>query len=156
VRKVRHPFNQLSDTEKGIIIGLKLKNESYREIENEIGRDHSTVQCFWEKYESTGDTKSRNGSGRPRKLSCRDVRNIKCTARNDPFTSYNQIQNDLNLDSVCTRTISRELSDYCGICSHWSKKKPFISQSNKIKRLEWSKAHKHWTIDDWHRVVWTD
>jgi hypothetical protein len=156
VLKVRKPYFQLSDEEKGIIIGMKNKNASYREIGLHLGRDHSSVRRFYDKYEQSGDSSRSDGSGRPHKLKERDMRHVKITATNDPFISLAKIRDDLNLGYVCPRTIARALSGYCGICSHWSKRKPFISAANKKKRLQWAKEHRHWTINEWRNIVWTD
>ena len=62
----------------------------------------------------------------------------------------------MNLENVCPRTIARSLSQYYGIYSYWSRKKPFISPINKIRRLKWAKEHRNQTIDEWRDVVWTD
>ncbi|KAI0993467.1 hypothetical protein K3495_g14717, partial [Podosphaera aphanis] len=35
-------------------------------------------------------------------------------------------------------------------------KKPFLSEVNRRKRLEWTEAHKDWTDEDWMSILWTD
>ncbi|KAI1007552.1 hypothetical protein K3495_g672 [Podosphaera aphanis] len=35
-------------------------------------------------------------------------------------------------------------------------KKPFLSEVNKRKCLEWAEAHKDWTGGDWMNILWTD
>ena len=90
------------------------------------------------------------------KLNEHDVRNIIYIARRDPFTRFNQIKVDLNLEYVCPRTIARSLSQYCGIYPYWSRRKPFISPINKKRRLKWAKQYRNWTIDEWRNLVWTD
>ncbi|CAG8579696.1 10693_t:CDS:2 [Ambispora gerdemannii] len=39
-----------------------------------------------------------------------------------------------------------------GIQSHIARKKPMISEINRIKRLNWAKKHKNWIKEDWRRV----
>ena len=34
--------------------------------------------------------------------------------------------------------------------------KPLVSWINRRKRLKWARAHLHWTIEDWMRVIFTD
>ncbi|CAG8680761.1 11743_t:CDS:1, partial [Funneliformis caledonium] len=35
-------------------------------------------------------------------------------------------------------------------------KKPFISAINKSKQLAWAIEKRHWTLEDWKKIVWTD
>ena len=37
-----------------------------------------------------------------------------------------------------------------------AKKKPYLRLANKRKRLRWAKEHRHWTEEDWKKVLWTD
>ena len=40
--------------------------------------------------------------------------------------------------------------------SCWAVKKPYINENNRIKRLEWCKERKNWTVEQWKQVVWSD
>ena len=35
-------------------------------------------------------------------------------------------------------------------------KKPLLDAWRKGLQLEFAQTHRHWTVEDWHRVVWTD
>lgn len=35
-------------------------------------------------------------------------------------------------------------------------KKPFISEDNRQKRLEFARNHLNWTPNDWARILWSD
>ena len=37
-----------------------------------------------------------------------------------------------------------------------ARKKPYLSEVNKKKRLLWAKEHQDWTDEDWAKVVWSD
>ena len=37
-----------------------------------------------------------------------------------------------------------------------ARKKPFLSEINRKKRLLWAKEHQDWTDGDWVKVVWSD
>jgi hypothetical protein len=37
-----------------------------------------------------------------------------------------------------------------------ARKKPFLDDIKREKRLRFALAHQHWTRDDWRRVIWTD
>jgi len=34
--------------------------------------------------------------------------------------------------------------------------KPGLTEEMKKARLEFCKAHEHWTLNDWKKVIWTD
>jgi hypothetical protein len=34
--------------------------------------------------------------------------------------------------------------------------KPKITMRNAKLRLEWCKAHRHWTLEQWKCVIWSD
>ena len=37
-----------------------------------------------------------------------------------------------------------------------ARKKPFLNVETKRNRLQYALEHKHWTIDDWSQLIWTD
>ena len=57
--------------------------------------------------------------------------------------------------NVSTNTVHRELHEmgfHSGAATH----KPKITMRNAKRRLEWCKAHRHWTLEQWKRVLWSD
>ena len=52
---VRKRYIHLNCKEKGVIIGMKENNASYREIGEVIGRNHGSIQRFYHKYEQIGN-----------------------------------------------------------------------------------------------------
>jgi len=149
-------YTQLSDFEKGVIVGMKHMKASGRDVASFIERDQRTVNRFYSHYVKTGDMQSKSGVTRVKKLSDKDIRRIKFLVRRDPFMTIRKIKEDMGLENVCERTIARALEKYANIKSYWAKKKPFISDKNQKIRLQWAKQHRDWTIDQWRKVVWTD
>jgi hypothetical protein len=43
-----------------------------------------------------------------------------------------------------------------GFKCHLSAKKPFLSERNRVKRLQWARDHLHWTPQQWRSVLWSD
>ena len=35
-------------------------------------------------------------------------------------------------------------------------RKPFLSEEQRLARMEWCKRHKNWTIDEWKKVLFAD
>ncbi len=133
---------QMTDLEKGQILGMA-RSHSPREIAKAIGRDYRTIHRLLKKFQTTGSTDRVQGSGRKRKTSPRKDRLIKRIALSDRRLSSSEIRKKLDLD-VSTKTIRNRLHEF-GIKSYWSIKKPFISETNRTKRLAWAKEHLNWS-----------
>ena len=61
----------------------------------------------------------------------------------------------LRFPHVTAETIRKRLAD-CGLKAYIRRKKPFLSPEKKKKRLEWAEAHKHWTVENWKSVIFSD
>lgn len=57
---------------------------------------------------------------------------------------------------ISEKTIIRGIKEGTGFKSYWAAKKPFISEINRQRRIEWCQAHLHWTTDEWLKVIWSD
>ena len=144
---------QMSDFEKGQAlawIGVYSKST----IAAKLGRDIRTIQRLFSKVKETGSHGRKPGSGRPRKTTPRDDRHIRNTAIRDRRITSKRIRSSVDLE-VSDKTIRDRLRD-SGLKSHWSAKKPFVSETNRKKRLKWAKDHLHWTAKQWSSVLWSD
>ena len=144
----------VSDLEKGQIIAYNQMGYSIREIAEEIGRGKSTVNRWVLKYEETGETGRKKGSGRPRKTTKRfDRRLVRHMKPNRKITSR-KIISDLGLD-ISQRTVTRRLNE-AGYISFFQRKKAFVNKRNRKKRVRWAKDHKNWSVAEWMKVLWSD
>ena len=57
--------------------------------------------------------------------------------------------------NVSTRTVRRELHEM-GLHGRAAADKPKITMCNAKCWLEWCKARRHWTLEQWKRVLWSD
>ena len=57
--------------------------------------------------------------------------------------------------NLSARTVRRRLLEV-GLKGCKARKKPYLSQANMKKRLEFAKKHENWTPDDWGKIVWSD
>ncbi|GFX69643.1 QLQ domain-containing protein [Trichonephila clavipes] len=57
--------------------------------------------------------------------------------------------------SVSSRTIRRELKNL-GFHGNATAHKPNITSQNAKHRLKRCRAHRHWTVDTWKNVLWSD
>ena len=75
-----------------------------------------------------------------------------------PMTSGEKIRSQLQEREckVSTRTVQRRLFTKFGLKSHKPARKPRLTEGMKKKRLSFAKAHSHWTVDMWKKVLFSD
>jgi hypothetical protein len=56
----------------------------------------------------------------------------------------------LHADMIQKRLVASGLKAYI------YHRKPFLSALHKARHLAWAKAHKHWTVEDWKNVIFSD
>ncbi|GBM42563.1 hypothetical protein AVEN_183848-1, partial [Araneus ventricosus] len=44
----------------------------------------------------------------------------------------------------------------CGYAFYKGRPKPFLTSSNKRRRVAWANSHLSWTLSQWEKVLWTD
>jgi len=148
---------ELTDFERGLIVGLSKGEFSYREIAKELGIPKSTVGDVVKKYNEQGLTTTASRSGRPEILSEYEKKNLIKVAKENRFNTLEELTETFNTTlniSVSNRTIQRTLHKE-GYSGHAAKKKPFISEANRKKRYGWCRVHKNWTTE-WNYVIWSD
>ena len=116
----------------------------------------TTVRDMRKRYEKFGTLVRRKSTGRPRVTSTRTDNLIVRSVRNDRFISAHQIKQDLDLTNISERTIRNRILELCGYSSYWSVRKPFISEANRKKRLNFVKRYINKDVAYWRKVVWSD
>ena len=67
---------QLTNFNKGRLIGMLEAGMSIRNVEEKIGCTKRTVDKWWSQYRTTGNVNRQSGSGRPRKSDERTDRHL--------------------------------------------------------------------------------
>ena len=83
---------------------------------------------------------------------------LKHVAQSNRLSSVATLTTEFQTDSgsnVSTRTVRRELHEM-GFRGRAATHKPKITMRNAKHRLEWCKAHHHWTLEQWKHVIWSD
>ena len=117
----------------------------------------STAYNIWNKYLETGTTHYEPRSGRPPKMSEHGkryaVREVTKSSdcRRQPLR---EVGNRLE-PPVCERTLMRFLDD-CQLHRCIARAAPYITAINQKKRKAWAATFKEFTMEDWHRVIWSD
>jgi hypothetical protein len=157
--KNKREYKRLSDGKRGIAYGMFLKESSYAEIAAEVGCHKDHVGYIIKKYEKNQTFSDLPRSGRPRKTSPREDRNVK----------FNSLQNrrltgkaialkaapNFTKNRVSVNTIKGRLQE-AGLNGRVARRKPWLTQANIKKRFQWAKAHRDWTPEHWRRVIFSD
>ena len=150
--------SELSDFEKGIIIGYHKCGRSLRDISSDLKYPKSTVACVIKKWKVSGDCRNVPRVGRPTKLGDRDRRVLSREIRKNRAQPMALIRDEFQQASgsiVSMNTIRKE-AHLLGFHGRAAAHKPLITKSNRAARLMWCKAHRNWTVDQWKRVLWSD
>jgi transposase len=151
---------QLSDFEKGQTIAYHDEGCSTKCISTKMGRDKHTIRRLICLHKNGDSLDRKEGSGRKRKTSAQMDRAILREVKKNRFISARTIQNEFNLnygpERICLNTIRSRIKEDGNFSSFWAARKPFISDVNIAKRLEWCREHQDWTLDQWRKVLWSD
>ncbi|GFT31440.1 transposable element Tcb1 transposase [Trichonephila clavipes] len=114
LRRNRRQYEQLTNFDRGRIIGLREAGWSNRRIGRHLGRSDMVVARCWQQWITEGRVYRRGGSGRPRNTNDREDRAIRRVATSAPTTSLASIQRHLppSRHAVPSReTIRRRLTE---------------------------------------------
>lgn len=148
---------ELSMGEKQAIVKLRKEGKSTRAIGQTLGIASTTIWNVLKKKETTGVLSNRRPTGRPRKTTVVDDRNIVRAVKKTPKTSVSDITNDLHSAGVkvSQSTVGRRLREqkYRG---HTTRCKPLISRKNQKARLKFAKKYRDQPQKFWNTILWTD
>lgn len=148
---------ELSEFERGEIIGLWKGGHVERDIVNILDHPKSTIHNIIDKYKTEHQISNAPRSGRPPKLTERNVRYLVKTVKKDRQQSLDEITekfNQISIVSVSSSTIKRTLHNE-GFYGRAGKRKPLVSEVNRKKRLEWCRTRKDWE-SEWDTIIWSD
>lgn len=140
------------------IIELHKNGKSYREIGKAIQLPFTTVGYIVRKYEELGSIENKPRPGRLNKLTMRVKRSVVKTALKNPMVSAQKIVEDIATSSniIVTPQTIRNVLHNAGLKGRTPRRKPFISETNRRKRLEFALAYRNKPMDFWKTVIFSD
>ena len=148
----------LSEIKRVQIVTLSGERYSQVEIARKMEFSRKGVQTMIKGYKETKSFKNRKGQGCKKSTTTREDRSLKRASLADRRKSSSELSAELRREgankNISARTVRRLLEVGLKGCKAW--KKPYLSQANKKKRLEFAKNHENWTPDDWGKIVWSD
>ncbi|GFY19754.1 transposable element Tcb1 transposase [Trichonephila clavipes] len=134
-KRARRHFSQLSEFERGLIIGMKTAGWSTRRVAGQVDHSECAVRNWWEQWTREGTHEWKTGSGATRKTTRREDRRIMRPALVDPTVTHSTIRADVDV-AIVPQTISRYLAE-----ANLKFKRPFralsLTPEHRQLRLQW-------------------
>src|SRR5579859_3271299 len=144
---------ELTDVQKGAILAL-IPLHSHAEIGAQLGIPRGTITRFVERARERDSIENLPRPGRPRKLSDSSIRYLVRNAESTTRVPFKELRNLSNIDASI-QTMRHQLREE-GIHKWRAVKCPLLTEEHAKKHLVWARAHQHWTVEDWKRVIWSD
>ncbi|GFX97811.1 uncharacterized protein TNCV_4904621 [Trichonephila clavipes] len=109
-KRARRHFSQLSEFERGLIIGMKTAGWSTRRVAGQVYRSECAVRNCWEQWTREAIHARKTGSGVTRKATRREDRRIVRQALVDPTVTLSTMRADVGV-AIVPQTISRHLAE---------------------------------------------
>ena len=148
----------LSEGKRAIIIHLHQQGKSQRQISEETGVAKTTVLNTIHRFSQRGDLKERKGRGRKKKTTPRAERKLVQLSRQNRRLNSVELCRELRESTgtvICPWAV-RTILLKNGLRSCKPKKKPFLTEPQRKRRLAWAKIHHHWTVEQWSKVIFID
>lgn len=148
----------LSIAQRSQIVTLWQEKYSYRQIRGKTGFSICAIQLAITNFKKSGSFIDKQRSGRPRKTTAQDDRQIvrlsKCNRRLTTPEIRLQLLRFYGIQ-VSTTTIKRRLHD-ANMNGRLARRKPLISRKNRLHRKAWCRERKNWSATKWNQIIWSD
>ncbi|GBO11183.1 hypothetical protein AVEN_23733-1 [Araneus ventricosus] len=122
-----------------------------------LGCSRSAVVSIHAKWINDGDTsRRRQGVGCPRVIKEKGRQRLSRFVKQNRRQTVAQLTDQYSPNaSVSVHTVQRTLLDM-GLCSRRPTRVPLLTKCHRRLRLQWSREHRDWAMDEWKRVAWSD
>lgn len=153
---------RLDESEYRLIIELREKGRTLKSIGKQLKCSKNTVWATINRLKKTGSCLPRERVAKKKLMSQSDDHYVKLCSKRDRRKTLPVITQEFNLGRVAMKqspvsksTIRRSLLRM-KMKGRVAAKKPLLRKENVRKRLAFCKKHRHWTEDQWRKVLWTD
>lgn len=149
---------ELGVEQRAVIVALSKEGYTTRIIAQKVNVSQYAVVATLKRMRETASNASRKRSGRPRSTSESEDKFICLQSKRKRTRTAPEIHAQFNSSRetpVSVSTIKRRLNAY-GLKGCIAAKKPLLRRKNILKRLNWARKHKDWTIEQWSKVLFSD
>ncbi|GFX81846.1 transposable element Tcb2 transposase [Trichonephila clavipes] len=151
-KRARRHFSQLSEFERGLIIGMKTAGWSTRRIAGKVDRSECAVRNCWEQWTREGNPRAENRVWSDQEdheeRGSKNRAASTCGPHSDSFNDTSRRRHS-NCPTNNSQTPCRSKS-----------KRPFralpLTLEHRQLRLQWCQARSVWNVTDWQKVVFSD
>ncbi|GFV40185.1 transposable element Tc1 transposase [Trichonephila clavipes] len=137
-KRARTHFSQLSEFERGLVIGMKTSGWWKRRVGDQVDGSECAVRNCWEQWTREGTHARKTVSGATRKTTRREDRRIVRQSLVNPTVTRSTIRADVGV-AIVPQTISRHLAE-----ANLKSKRPFralpLTPEHRQLRLQWCQA----------------
>ncbi|GFV90680.1 transposable element Tcb2 transposase [Trichonephila clavipes] len=145
---------ELSEFERGLIIGIKIAGWSTRRDAGQVDRSECAVRNCWEQWTPEGTHARKTGSGATRKTTRREDRRIVRQALVDATVTRSTVRADVGV-AISPQTIFRHLAE-----ANLKSKRPFraLPLTPELRQLcvQCCQPRSMWDVTVWQNVVFSD
>ncbi|KFM71041.1 Transposable element Tcb1 transposase, partial [Stegodyphus mimosarum] len=151
--------SDLSDFQKGMIIGFRAKGGSISETAEFVNCSRAAVVKVYRAWQNgTVQNQRRGKCGAPRAIDDRGERRLRRCVRADRRATVEQLTTKMNqgaTKSVSQSTIQRTLLRL-GLRSRRLVRAPMLTAVHRRRRLEFARQYSSWTSTEWRQVAFSD
>uniref|UniRef100_A0A3P9PNQ9 Transposase Tc1-like domain-containing protein n=1 Tax=Poecilia reticulata TaxID=8081 RepID=A0A3P9PNQ9_POERE len=144
------PTREMSLETKERIVKLLEGGNPSSMVAKDVGCSQSAVSQIWTKCKQHGIVVKAKCTGRPRKTSKRQDKQLKAICLENRKITTKQMKHKWEEAgvNVCDRTVRNRLKDM-GFQYRKAKQKPALAPKHKKTRLQWAKERQSWTSMSW-------
>ena len=148
---------ELSPQQREQIIGAHLSGIKGIVIATQLDIPSSTVYDTINRYKKTSSPHPDTRPGRPKSFSERDKRLLQRYVKKDRFAPLGNISSKFNtqLNTTFHENTIRNYLHEVGLESCAARKKPLLSNKQRLARLRWCRAKRDWD-EEWKQIIWSD
>lgn len=144
-----------SAAKKAAIVTRKSLGQSNRQVAQKENVNPSTVSKINNRYgDKHNFDEKKPRSGRPRKLSDRDVRRALYLLSTRQAKNATDLQR-AEFPHVTVDTVRKALRR-TGLKAYARRDVPLITKRQERLRVDWAEKHCYWTAEDWRAVIFSD
>ena len=151
-------YHRIGEDKRIQIIALQSQSVTMVKISRQTKVNLGTVKDVIRKWKLHHTVRDLPKTGRPAKIVDRTRRRLTRMIQNGEVstaTDLTQTISTLGIAQISATTTRSELHK-AGLKAMHLVRKPLLTSAHKKKRLEYARAHRHWTVNDWKQVIFSD